>query len=395
MPSQIDIGNNNLGPFHNSGEKLKLKICFIADGYSIHLKRWVNYFSGKGYEVHVISSRFSDGFYENIKLHKLIKLLPEKNIVLSYSNGLLWPIQVMFLIKQIKPDLVDAHYIEINGYLAALAGFHPLIMTTWGSDILITPYGNIFHRYLINYSLKKGDLILFNSKAAEESLINLGVSPSKLRKYLHGINLSDFEPSKKDLEIREHLGIRGESPLIISTRHLEQTYNLEMLIKAIPLVLKKEPDAKFVFVGDGPQRNYLINLSEYLGIKNATRFVGSVPHHLIPKYLSTSEVYVSTSITDSSPVSLQEAMASGLAVVVTDIPANREWITDGKNGFIVPLNDIYALSVRILFLLQNDSLRLRFGELNRRIVEETDDYNKEMEKIENIYLSLLDAKKYR
>ena len=120
---------------------------------------------------------------------------------------------------------------------------------------------------------------------------------------------------------------------------LEPIYDVGTLIKSIPLVLKMIPDAKFIIAGDGEQKEYVMNLAKSLNVFHATRFVGWIPNEELPKYLSSSDVYVSTSISDSFAVSTLEAMACELAPVITDIGDNKRWIKDGENGFIVPTKE--------------------------------------------------------
>jgi glycosyltransferase involved in cell wall biosynthesis len=176
---------------------------------------------------------------------------------------------------------------------------------------------------------------------------------------------------------------------VVSTRSLEPIYNVEMLIRAIPLVLAHTPEARFVIVGGGKQRIYLENLAISLGISDSIRFIGKVLHSDLPEYLASSDIYVSTSRSDTSHISLQEAMACQLAPVVTDIPANRAWIADGKNGFIVPVNDIKALADKVVSLVKSKHFREAFGRANRRIIQEKAEYDNEMAKMETVYNDLL------
>ena len=134
-----------------SGIGKEMKLCFIADGLSLHTQRWVNYFADRGHEVHLISSRFTpgyEGYDTRIIKHPLIRLLPRIWKVSGYLSGLLWLFQVRRLVRIIKPDIVDAHFVTICGYLGVASGFHPLILTAWGSDILVAPKKNLIHYYL-------------------------------------------------------------------------------------------------------------------------------------------------------------------------------------------------------------------------------------------------------
>ena len=361
-----------------------MKICYVADGASIHTQRWVNYFARKGHEVHLICWKLRPGYDENIHIHSLTKIAPKIWAISQYLSALLWIFQTRRLVKKIKPDILDGHFITIYGFLAACSGFHPLVVTSWGSDVLIYPRRNSLLRSITKYALGKADVVAFNSEVARKELVKLGTKPEKLVFFRRGVNTQQFGPQRRDRQFKEQLRISG-MPTVISIRNLKPIYNVEMLIKAIPSVLKQTPEAKFVIAGDGEQRGALTNLANSLGVSDSIRFVGLLPHDELPRYLSSSDIYVSTSVSDSSPLSLQEGMACGLAPVVTDIPANHDWIKDGENGFLVPISDIEMLANKIVYLIKNDQIREEFGKTNRKIIQEKAECATEMAKMEKVY----------
>jgi len=369
-----------------------MRICYIADAGYIHTQRWVNYFAQRGHEIHLISTRLGDGYIEGVKFHLLTMVAPKIWALSKYLNAVLWLIQARRLVRIIRPDVLDAHYITIEGYLAVASGFHPLVLTAWGSDILIDPKQNILWKILTKYSLKKADLMICDSEAVNNGLIKLGSDSSKTRVIFHGVDTQRFSPQQRDGALRNMLNI-SNSPTIISIRNLSPIYDVETLINAIPLVLSQAPVAKFIIGGDGKQKGYLEDVANRLGVSENVNFIGWIPHNEIPKYTASSDIYVSTSLSDSASVSLQEAMACGLAPVVTDLPACREWVTDGENGFIVPTRDAPALADRIVYLLRNKEVRRRFGETGRKIIKERAEFEKEMAKMERLYEELLYSKK--
>jgi glycosyltransferase involved in cell wall biosynthesis len=223
-------------------------------------------------------------------------------------------------------------------------------------------------------------------------LLSLGTQPEKITKVYNGIDTSQFSPEKADETLKKKLGITG-FPTVISIRHLRPLYNVEMLVKAVPLVLKDAPQARFIIAGDGDQRGYLENLANTLGVAQNVSFIGYIPHEELPAYLASCSIYVTTSKSDSSSQSLQEAMACELALVATDLPANREWVKDGENGFIVPQDDHRALAEKIVFLLKNSETRAKFGKINRKLIEDNAEYEKEMGKVEKLYEGLVAASK--
>lgn len=364
-----------------------MRICYVADGASIHTQKWVNYFARKGYETHLICWKVIPGYENNVNIHLLTRLAPQIWIVSQYLSFLFWILQVRRLISRIKPDMVDGHYITVYGFLAACSGFHPLVISAWGSDVLVHPERNSILKATTKHTLRKADVVTCDSEVARDGLIKLGTESAKIRMILKGVDTQQFSRQHTNEELKTRLGISG-APTIVSTRSLEPVYNVEMLIRAIPLVLKHTPEAKFVIAGDGKQRKYLENLAISLGISDSIRFVGRVLHSELPEYLAISDIYVSTSLSDTSHISLQEAMACQLAPVVTDIPANRAWIEDGKNGFIVPVNDMKALADKVVYLVRDKKLREELGIANRHIIQEKAEYKKEMVKGEEAYQEL-------
>ncbi|KFI36453.1 hypothetical protein HX99_04255, partial [Peptococcaceae bacterium SCADC1_2_3] len=163
----------------------------------------------------------------------------------------------------------------------------------------------------------------------------------------------------------------------------------DTLIKSAPIVIDKIPKTYFIIIGDGEKRGKLEKLSEDLNVKNNIKFLGFIPHEDLPKYLTAADIYVSTSLSDGTSVSLLEAMGCELVPVVTDIPANQDWIKQGVNGFLVPIRDHNALANKIIYLLENEEKRKTFGIASREIVEEKSDYYKQMAEIEKIYEDLV------
>jgi glycosyltransferase involved in cell wall biosynthesis len=368
-----------------------MKICYVADGASIHTQRWVNYFARKGHEVHLVCWKLMPGYDESIHIHLLTRLAPKIWAISQYLSFLFWIIQVRQLVSEIKPDIVDGHFITVYGFLAACSGFHPLVVNAWGSDIMVQPKRNPLSKFTTKYALKKADMIicLFPIDVAKEQITKLGIDPDKIRTLLLGVNTAEFNSSHGDEKIRRTLDIESSHPIVISTRTLAPIYDVETLVKAIPLVLAEVPQAQFVIAGAGKKQGYLGELVRDLGVSNNTTFIGWIPRAELPKYLSSADIYVSSSLSDGASVSLFEAMACELAPIVTDIPANRPWINDGENGFLFPARDYKKLASKIIYLLSNEEVRRNFSRKSREIVRNKAEQQTEMEKIDSIYTELI------
>ena len=366
---------------------MKNHICYLANAAAIHTVRWVNYFAEHGWKVDLITwhpPTSNSEIHPAVNIHRIF--FPPHYIA---RYGAL--LEITRLIRKIHPDIIHAHYIGHFGILAGLygrlSGFRPIILTAWGSDILIDARG--FKKWLIKYALKKADLITCDGENSKDAMINLGTDPQKIRIIYHGVDTKEFSPKQRNNGFRKELKT-FDSPIVISNRGLEPVYNVESLIKAMPLVLKDFPEEKFVIVGKGSQENYLKKLAKSIGVWNSVRFIGWLPRSDFIRCLASADTYVSTSLSDGGiAVSIMEAMACELPVVVTDSGDNRKWIKDGKSGFIVPLKDPKTLAEKILYLLENEDVRKRFGNINREIIEEKAEYNKEMEKMEKFYEEII------
>jgi len=310
-----------------------------------------------------------------VRVHKVSKKMPFL---------LLAPFKIRKLMKKIKPDIVHAHYITQYGFCGALSGFHPLVVSAWGSDVLVDPNKSKILKLMVKFALKRADLITCNGINLKEAMIKLGHDSQKIKIVYHGVDTKEFNPKQKDKKLREKLKI-FDSPTVISTRGLEPIYDVESLIKAIPLVLKRVPDAKFIIANNGSQEAHLKEMAKSLYIWNNVKFVGLIQHNELPKYLASSDVYVSTSLSDGMALSTMEAMACKVALVITDVGDNRTWVRNEENGFIVPIKNPEALAEKIIYLLENEEVRKRFGEISRRRIEEKGDYYKEMEKMRELY----------
>ena len=369
-----------------------MKICYVADGTSIHTQRWINYFARKGHEIHLICWKLMPGYDKSVHIHLLTKLAPKIWAVSQYISFLFWIVQVRRLVRKIRPDIVDGHFITVYGFLAACSGFHPLVVSAWGSDVLVQPKRNPLSKFTAKYALKKADIIicLFPIDIAKEQITELGIDSNKIRTVLLGVDTTEFNPSHRDEKIRRTLGVERSQPVVISTRTLAPIYDVETLLKAIPLVLAEIPQAKFVIAGTGQQQGYLRELARVQGVSNSTKFIGWVPRTELPKYLSSADIYVSSSLSDGTSNSLLEAMACGLSPIVTDIPANQTWINDGKNGFLFPTRDYKTLASKIIYLLNNEETRENFSRRSQEIVQKKAEQQTEMKKLERIYHELVE-----
>jgi len=360
-----------------------MKICFLAGADSIHSKRWIEYFTKKRNEVHWIS--LTKNCFEEIKDIKfyLLKQFSSKLLDIIFNI-----VSFRKLIRKIKPDILHAHYAGVNGVIAALSGFHPFVLTAWGSDILIATKSKAV-KLLVKFALKRADLITCDAVHMKEAMIKLGVPNSKIKIIYFGVDTQKFSPGPKNEELIKKLNIEND-PIIISLRSFDPIYNVETLIRAIPLVLKEFPTAKFIIGGKGPEEQKLKKMAKSLEISDSIRFIGWILNNELPKYLKTADIYISTSLSDAGISSCTaEAMAVGLPVVITNTGENEKWVEDNKSGFLIPVKNSEILAEKIICLLEDENKKDNFKKAGIEMIEKNNSYYGEMEKMEKIYEELV------
>lgn len=355
-----------------------MKLLFIAPGNSIHSYRWVKYFADRGHEVHWHS------------MYALGYPLPEG--VQYYESDLQWICPLNYfrafvymrgLLKRVKPDILHIHSLGAYG-LGAFCGFHPIVATAWGSDVLMAghQYGR---RVFVRQVLLKADCITCDADHMIGEVKLLAAEAGRIERVNFGIDTKTFCPKDGRARIRDMLGV-GTDPVVISLRSLQPIYDVQSLVRAIPLVLSQVPNAKFLIAGDGVDEEMLKKLAKSLNLLRHILFLGKVNNSDLPDYLNAADVYVSTALSDAGiAASTAEAMACGLPAVVTDSGENKQWIDEGVSGFVVPVKSPEALSQRIVHLLNDERRRRSFGKAGRKTIEERNDYWREMEKMERIY----------
>ena len=355
-----------------------MRIAFLGDGSLNHIRRWAGYFSSRKHEVLLLS--FEDVSDCGFSAFRLPKYLPTK--LAGYLSAL--P-AVKARLREFQPDLVNGLYAGGYGFLASIISPGPFVISTLGSDLLVDYPSSFIHRFQIRHALRKADLVTTDSENLSRAAMDAGTPPEKILKIFFGIEEKLFHPvSETDGNVK---GISGPVN-IVTTRNLYDIYNIELLIDSAPSIIAKT-DAIFTICGDGPLRGSLEEKVAGKGLKEQFIFKGRLSPDEIAEELRNSDIYVSTSFSDSTSVSLLEAMACGSLPIVTDIPANREWIEDGKNGFLVPVDSPAILADTICESLRDPDRLMSIRRRNLSIIREKGLWEPNMKLLEDRFLSLL------
>jgi glycosyltransferase involved in cell wall biosynthesis len=351
-----------------------MRILFVTDAPSSHSRRWIETFRDHGHEIHVAS--FRKYLIPNVSFH----LLP--TFFLGKFGYLINILKLRALVKKINPDIIHAHHITSYGFVAAMAGVKPLVITAWGSDVLIAPKKSFIIRFITSKALAAADAVTIVAEHMSESVHDLGVSSSRIQTIPFGVDVDLFQPRRDPSSIPQKLHI-------ISTRNFAPIYDIPTLVKALGLLKQRNIDFSATLIGDGPLRIDIEKQISSLGLDNTVKTLGHLEHDQLAKALGNAHIFVSSSLSDGNNVSLTEAMACGCFPIASDIPANRQWIQHGKNGFLYPVHNEIDLADCIGRVFRDPRIMFNAFSVNRQIVETKANWNLSVEKMESLYRNLI------
>ena len=370
-----------------------MRICILGNAGSIHIQRWAEYFASKNHEVHLISSRSVNEInMNNVKLYHLrMSRLP---INLLFSS-----VQLRKFIRQIRPDILHAHYISSLAFVGALSGFHPFVLSAWGSDVLVAPQNSRITALKISFCLRKADVTFATSQYLKEYIHKEFNLPQ------HSVIATpwgtDLETFHKGYEIevkklKSRLGIDEGDFVILSPRHLQEFYKIEYIVKAMPHIVAKYPNVVLILLkgaakaADNEYEISVDNLCRELGISKNTRIMRKElkPHEMAVVY-NASDVLISIPKSDLFGISIQEGMVCGVIPIVGELAMYHQYLKDGENALFVASEDAQQIAEKVIHCIENPELKERFHEINKCIIEEKENWNRNAQKIEELYESLV------
>jgi len=347
-------------------QKRSLSLAILAASNSIHTTRWVSSLARRGHRVHLISAHSSDSLEE----HSL-KFKAPQGYLLN-----VW--QLKRLLKKLSPDLLHIHYASGYGTLGTLSGFHPRILSVWGSDVFSFSEKNFLFRKLVRHNLETADWISSTSQVMATKVKALVSRRKSVSVIPFGVDFSLFHPRKRS---------RPRSVLTIgTTKGLDRRYGTDLLIRGFAQ-LKRERghELRLEIIGDGPDRRGIETLIKEEQISDSVTLIGTVPHAKLPDYLKDWDIYVAVSREESFGVAVIEASAMGLAVVASRIGGLPEAVEDGKTGWLISSEDREALVHALKTLVCNAELRQQLGQAGAAWVREKYDWEENLSMMEDLY----------
>ncbi|MFG1801263.1 glycosyltransferase family 4 protein [Micromonospora carbonacea] len=198
---------------------------------------------------------------------------------------------------------------------------------------------------------------------------------TELHRLAPGVDVDTYHPEVDGGPVRARLGL-ADRPVVVCVSRLVPRKGQDMLIRALPEIRRRVPDAALLVVGGGPYRGDLEKLARQAGVERDVVFTGSVPTAELPAHYAAGDVYAMPCRTRNRGLDVEglgivylEASATGLPVVAGDSGGAPDAVREGETGYVVPGRDVALLADRVATLLADRDLARQLGAAGRAWVE--------------------------
>ena len=257
--------------------------------------------------------------------------------------------KLMSMVRQYDINLIHAHFLIPPGLIGVIVGSifgKKTAVTAHGSDLLIQVEKPLL-RPIIKFVLKRADYVLVVNTSLKDKVLELGITTDKLYVTPNAVDTHKFNP--KNLELPPDIKLNTDKPTILFVGNLVEQKGVKYLLEAKKLI---NSDAELLIVGEGPLRGAMENIVENKGIKDVV-FTGA--RRDVEKIMPSAQILVLPSVSEGFPITILEALSSGLPVVATRVGGVSE-VLDQKVGIIVEPSDPTSLAKAMDKIIKNDEL---------------------------------------
>lgn len=361
-----------------------MKILYFSLGYSTHDHRFLKAISEYGHEVFFVQLEGNKRQVEDRPVPENVRQIKWRGGREPFTWSKLPALVLDFkrIIRKLKPDLVHAGPIQTCALIAVLSSFHPILTMSWGFDLMDDVHKSPWMERITRYVLKRSDYFTSDANVTRDKAIVYGMNPEKTIVFPWGVDLDHF--SMKSVESKTEDGF-----VLFCNRSWEPRYGVDVLARAFVKVAQQKEDVTLLLLNGGSQGHVLRGIFQNGGVLDRVTFGGQVSQTDLPRWYHMADLYVSPSHVDGSSVSLMEALACGIPCLVSDIPANKEWVVDDENGWLFRDGDVEDLAKKILAAMNQREKLLEIGTAGRRSAEKRADWKKNAEALMKVYRSLV------
>lgn len=355
----------------------------LADVASGHTEKWAMGLAQRGIEVGIFSLNKTEfKWMANEPKVKVLFELKERHVANGIGSKITYFTYIPKLKKVIakfKPDVVHAHYASSYGLLGSLSKFHPYVLSAWGTDVMKFPQESFMNKKIIRFNLKCADAVCATSDTINKCIQD--IFPRKVHIIPFGIDFEAFKPNDK---------FKSKDMFVVGTiKSLEKVYNIDVLVKAFAHLHSRYSNTKLLIVGDGTEKGNLTDLTKQLNIQNSVEFAGRVPSKETPDHFNKLNCLVNVSQRESFGVSVIEAMACKVPVIVSDTGGLKEVVNNGVTGICVEPGNVEETSKAIEKIMQDKSFANSIVEKGYQNVKERYSWTENLTQQINVYESLL------
>lgn len=239
-------------------------------------------------------------------------------------------------------------------------------------------------RLVLKLLQKWADVCIALNDEIEQEMLTAGFDRSKIVRMVNGVDTKSFSQPDKD-EAKDSLNLLAQGKtIILYTGRLAKQKSLSDLLEAVKIILDNGmSNLQLLLVGDGVEREKLIDMSSELRIQDFVTFVGRVED--VKPYLWAADIFVLPSVSEGISNSLLEAMATGLACVATDVSGSSEALDRGECGILVQPNNREELARALTRLISDRSEILRLGSAARKYIFDNYDFPVVVQKYYQLY----------
>jgi len=293
----------------------------------------------------------------------------------GYYVGMRYNERAQRLIEQM--DIVHCHHLFMSVELAHRYARCPIVYTNHTRYDLYTgsvtplpqPAADALMRQIWPEFTDYADIVITPSESVRQVMLDFGVR-RPIEVIENGVDLRPFRQPKNPMN-KPNLGIPESAILLMYVGRLSPEKNLEVLLEQVAIAQDIVPDLHLLLVGHGPSEEILPWKARQLGIENHVHFTGPVEYEVVANYMAAGDLFVTASVTEVHPLTVIEAMASGLPVVAVSSPGLVDTVETGRTGYLTNKPD-GGLAAAIVGLALNPEQRRQMGAAARVASERFD-----------------------
>ena len=360
-----------------------MRIIYFSLGYCTHDYRFLKSISEGGHEVFFVQLEGNQRQVESRPVPENVNMVIWKGGREPFRWGNLAKLTFDFrrLVKEIKPNLIHAGPIQTCAFIAVLSGFRPILTMSWGFDLMDDVHKNKWWEWVTRYTLKRSTFFTSDANVTRDKAVTYGMNPEKTVVFPWGVDLEHFR-------MRNAEGRSKEGFMLFCNRSWETCYGVDVLARAFVKVAQQREDIGLILLNGGSQGAHIRQILQSGGVLDRVTFGGQISQTDLPNWYHMADIYISPSHVDGSSVSLMEALACGMPCLVSDIPANKEWVIENENGWLFRDGDANHLAEKILAAISQREKLPEVGRASRRSAEMRADWKKNAKVLMNVYRSL-------